>query len=331
MGHIELARWAELILIAPTSADCIARLATGQADDLLTTLCLATTASVVLAPAMNGQMWRHPATGANCRLLMERGVRLLGPANGSQACGETGPGRMLEPLEIVAALTSGDAMQGLHVLITAGPTHEDLDPVRFLGNRSSGRMGFALAASAALAGARVDLVTGPVALATPPGVSRTDVRSALQMHQAVMEQLARVDIFIAAAAVADFRPTQSQSGKIKKGQDETMQLDLCKNPDILAAVAAMEPPPFTCGFAAETHDLARYAKRKLMEKGIDMIAANRVGGKTGGFDREDNELTVFWRGGQQQIPLMSKQAAAAQLLEIVLQRFNTVGDLSANG
>jgi phosphopantothenoylcysteine decarboxylase/phosphopantothenate--cysteine ligase len=331
MGHIELARWADLVLVAPATADCIARLAAGLADDLLTTLCLATEAPLVLAPAMNTVMWLNPATRANCEQLRERGVGFLGPGTGNQACGETGPGRMLEPEQIIAGLLTESRQTDLHFLITAGPTFEDLDPVRFLGNRSSGRMGFAVAEAAVAAGASVDLVAGPVDLATPPGVVRTDVRSALQMHEAVMERVVRADIFVAAAAVADFRPALIQQQKIKKDQADAMTLELQENPDILGGVASMDSAPFTCGFAAETNDVNCHAKRKLMEKRIDMIAANRVGGDAGGFDRGENELTLFWRGGEHHIPLTSKRRAAAQLLSLLLQHYNDRKELIING
>ena len=331
MGHIELARWADLVLVAPATADFIARLTAGLADDLLTTLCLATEAPLVLAPSMNTVMWMNPATRANCEQLTARGFRLLGPGNGSQACGETGPGRMLEPEQIIAALSTDGQMAGLHFLVTAGPTFEDLDPVRFLGNRSSGRMGFAVAEAAVAAGASVELVAGPVDLVTPPGVVRTDVRSALQMQEIVLDRAATADIFVAAAAVSDFRPALHRQEKIKKSQTETMTLELRKNPDILAGVASMDSAPFTCGFAAETDDLKSYAKRKLLEKRVDMIAANRVGCDVGGFDRGDNELTVFWRGGEHHIPLTSKRLAAAELVSLVLRHYKNREGLIVGG
>ena len=331
MDHIELARWADLVLVAPASADCIARLAAGLADDLLTTLCLATEAPLVLAPAMNTVMWEKAATRANCALLRERGVRFLGPGDGSQACGETGPGRMLEAQQIIDGLSTRGELAELHFLITAGPTFEDLDPVRFLGNRSSGRMGFAVAEAAAAGGATVELIAGPVELATPPGVLRTDVRSALQMQEAVMQRVGAADIFVAAAAVADFRPAVTQRQKIKKGQADTMTLELLKNPDILAGVASLDSAPFTCGFAAETNDLISNAKRKLVDKKIDMIAANHVGGDVGGFDRGDNELTILWHAGEQLIPLTSKRSVAAQLLSVLLQRYNAQKERIVNG
>jgi phosphopantothenoylcysteine decarboxylase/phosphopantothenate--cysteine ligase len=331
MGHIELARWADLVLIAPATADFIAKLASGQADDLLSTLCLATRAPLFLAPAMNTVMWEHPATQDNCRLLEQREVRFLGPGEGSQACGETGPGRMLEPLEIINGLVLDGPLNGTRFLITAGPTFEDLDPVRFLGNRSSGRMGFAIAQVAVSQGANVTLVAGPVDLPTPAGVERVDVRSALEMHDAVMQRTGHADIFVATAAVADFRPASMQSQKIKKGQADSMTLELRKNPDILAAVAALESNLYTLGFAAETNDLASYARRKLMEKGADMIAANQVGGQSGGFDRVDNELTLFWRGGEHHIPLASKTRVAAELISVLIQRYNDQKEMIASG
>jgi phosphopantothenoylcysteine decarboxylase/phosphopantothenate--cysteine ligase len=262
MGHIELARWADLVLVAPASADFMARAAQGLADDLLTTLCLASAAPLVLAPAMNQQMWRHAATQANAALLQARGVVLLGPAAGEQACGDVGPGRMLEPEAILAALPVAEGatgpLAGVPLLITAGPTREPLDPVRFLSNRSSGRMGYALAEALARLGARVCLISGPVALDAPPGVERVLVETALEMQAAVLERVGEARIFVAAAAVADYRPVESAPAKIKKGQAE-LGLRLVRNPDILAQVAALPDAPFTLGFAAETERVEEYA------------------------------------------------------------------------
>lgn len=319
MGHIELARWADRVLIAPASGDFMARLAHGRADDLLATLCLATDAPILLAPAMNRVMWTNPATQTNCAILTSRGIRLLGPGAGDQACGETGPGRMLEPDELVAALAdtfNSGALAGLGVLITAGPTRESLDPVRYISNRSSGRMGFALAQAAQEAGAEVTLISGPVALATPRGVTRIDVETAQQMNTAVLAE--RADIFIASAAVADYRPAQAATRKLKKS--ETFTLELIPNPDIIANVSAQAGPPFTVGFAAETHDLAQSAQAKLKAKRLDMIAANLVGDGRG-FDCEENALEVFWAGGTQSLPQTSKDKLARELIQLIAERY----------
>ncbi len=324
MDHIELARWADLVLVAPATADLMARLAAGMADDLLTTLALATQAPLVLAPAMNQQMWEHPATRANARLLAERGVRLLGPAAGAQACGETGPGRMLEPGDIVAALLGprpGSPLAGRRVLVTAGPTREALDPVRYIGNRSSGRMGYALAQALVDRGAQVVLVSGPTALAAPVGLERLQVESALEMHAAVMGRIADQDIFVAAAAVADYRVADPAPHKIKKGQQE-LTLSLVLNPDILAQVAALPTPPFTVGFAAETERVEEQALAKLRAKGLDMIAANLVGGARGGFEREENALTVIRRDGRlDPLPLMPKARLAEALTDLIAETY----------
>lgn len=324
MDHIELARWADLVLIAPATADLMARLVAGMADDLLTTLSLATQAPLVLAPAMNRQMWHHPATQANVRLLTERGVRLLGPAAGAQACGEVGPGRMLEPEDVVAALREtqqASPLAGRHILITAGPTREALDPVRYVGNRSSGRMGYALAQALAERGAEVILVSGPTALAAPLCVELIQVESALEMHAAVMGRIAGQEIFIAAAAVADYRVADPAPQKIKKGQQELV-LRLVRNPDILAEVAARATPPFTVGFAAETERVEEQALVKLRAKGLDMIAANQVAGPRGGFEREDNALTILWRDGRREpLPLMPKARLAEALTDLIAETY----------
>ncbi|MBS0575456.1 MAG: bifunctional phosphopantothenoylcysteine decarboxylase/phosphopantothenate--cysteine ligase CoaBC [Proteobacteria bacterium] len=333
MGHIELARWATAVLIAPASADVIARLAHGHADDLLATLCLATTAPLTLAPAMNHRMWLHPATQANVATLVARGARVVGPDAGAQACGEFGPGRMAEPAAIVAALVAantpaGDGvLKGQRVLVSAGPTFEDLDPVRYLGNRSSGKMGFAIAAAAAELGAAVTLVAGPVSLATPPGVRRIDVRSARDMHAAVLAALPQ-DLYIGAAAVADFMPAQRAEHKIKKptdSRDSGLSLELVRTPDILAEVAAHpQRPARVIGFAAETTALATSALDKLQRKRVDAIAANHVGGGCG-FDRDDNALTVYWRtsdGGHASAELgpAPKSQLAHDLLRLLCDR-----------
>lgn len=315
MGHIELARWADDLVIAPTTADLIGRLAGGLADDLVTTTAMATTARVWLAPAMNRVMWEHPAVKANLETLKARGVRLLGPDSGGQACGETGYGRMLEPDEIAAALMDrGGALVGKRFVVTAGPTHEPLDPVRFIGNRSSGRMGFAVAAALAEAGAEVELIAGPVALETPRGVTRIDVRTAEEMLHAV-EQRLPADGFIGVAAVADYRPSAPASSKIKR-RDAAMTLELEPNPDILGRVAASNPRPFTVGFAAETDDLERHARGKLEQRGLDLVAANRVG-PDAGFDRPDNALLVLSPSRRWELERASKAELAHRLVEIV--------------
>ena len=323
MGHIELARWADVVLIAPASADVLARLAHGLADDLLTTLCLATDARVAVAPAMNRLMWAHPATQANVRTLTERQVAIFGPGAGDQACGETGDGRMLEPLDLVAALGGvlpRPLLAGRYVLLTAGPTREAIDPVRYISNRSSGRMGFALAAAAARCGARVTLVAGPVNQPTPAGVERVDVESAEAMHQAVMQRVAECDIFVACAAVADYRAATPAEAKIKK-QADTMDIALVRNPDILADVAARPQPPFTVGFAAETHDMQEHAEDKRRRKGLDMIAANWVGRPGSGFEAEDNALEVTWEGGGLSLGPEPKTRLAVGLMECIAERF----------
>ncbi|MFP4161964.1 MAG: bifunctional phosphopantothenoylcysteine decarboxylase/phosphopantothenate--cysteine ligase CoaBC [Ectothiorhodospira sp.] len=325
MDHIELARWADGVLVAPATADLMARLAQGMADDLLTTLCLATEAPLCLAPAMNRIMWSHPATRANADRLAARGVRLFGPGSGGQACGEEGAGRMLEPGELVAALQGlfgGGALAGRRVLVTAGPTREPVDPVRFVGNRSSGRMGYAVAAAAADAGARVCLVSGPVALPPPPGVERIPVETALEMHEAVMARVTEADVFIATAAVADYRVAEPAPEKIKKRGD-TLELRLVRNPDILAEVAARPDAPFTVGFAAETRDLEAQARAKLEAKGLDMIAANDVSAGQG-FDAEDNALQVLWTGGGTDLQRQPKADLARALVALVAHRFDVV-------
>lgn len=324
MGHIELARWAERVVIAPATADLIARLAHGMADDLLTTLCLATTAPLYLAPAMNRQMWAHAAVQANLAVLRARGVHVLGPAAGEQACGEVGAGRMLEPEDLRDALAASfvdEVLRGVRVLVSAGPTYEDLDPVRYLGNRSSGRMGFAVAQAAAEAGAAVTLVAGPVQLPTPTGVvRRIDVRSAAQMHAAVLAAAAQTDIYIGAAAVGDYRPARTVEHKLKKQADEGITLDLVQNPDIIGSLAAQEPHPFLVGFAAETDAVADYAQDKLQRKGLDMIAANQVGDGMG-IEVADNALQVFWPGGSQSLPRAPKPELARDLVASVAQRY----------
>ncbi|MEZ5456706.1 MAG: bifunctional phosphopantothenoylcysteine decarboxylase/phosphopantothenate--cysteine ligase CoaBC [Lysobacteraceae bacterium] len=327
MGHIELARWASQIVIAPASADLLARLAHGHADDLLSTLCLASAAPLSVAPAMNQQMWAHPATQANLALLRQRGVQVLGPASGEQACGDVGDGRLLEPIEIVAAVLAPAAsavLRDRRLLISAGPTLEDIDPVRFVGNRSSGKMGFAIAQVAQAMGAQVTLVAGPVSLPTPPGVRRIDVRSALQMRDAVLQQLAGQDVFIAAAAVADYRPREVAVQKIKKCAD-TLDLQLVRNPDIVAEVAARQDRPLVVGFAAETNDVEAHACDKLARKNLDMIAANDVSIAGQGFESERNALNVYWPGGELRIAAASKSDVARQLLMCIAARLSPAG------
>jgi len=324
MGHIELARWAELVLIAPASADFIARLAGGRADDLLATLCVATEASIALAPAMNRVMWGNKATQANIEVLVSRGVRILGPGSGSQACGEIGLGRMWEPQELAENLLAlppnAGLLTGLNVLITAGPTRERLDPVRYLTNRSSGKMGFAVATAAREAGAHVTMVSGPVHLPTPAGVTRINVESARDMYAAVHRQIADADVFIAAAAVADFQPVTVAKQKIKKqGVGVGVKLDLEPAPDIVKSVADMAKRPFVVGFAAETDDVEDNARAKLKRKKLDMIAANHVGDGIA-FDCEDNALTVLWPGGKIEVARGPKIDVARALIALIAER-----------
>jgi phosphopantothenoylcysteine decarboxylase/phosphopantothenate--cysteine ligase len=323
MGHIELARWPDRILVAPASADFLARLANGVADDLLSTLCLATDRPIAVAPAMNRLMWANPATQDNVAKLASRGVRVLGPAEGDQACGEVGPGRMLEPLDLVEEillLAPGDgSLAGRKVLITAGPTRERIDPVRFITNRSSGKMGYAVAQAARDAGAEVLIVSGPVNVATPRGVRRIDVETAEQMMTAVAANLAGTDIFIAAAAVSDYRPLQVAAEKIKKTSD-SLVLPLTRTTDVLATVAAGEPRPFVVGFAAETQNVERNALAKLEGKKLDLIAANQVG-ESLGFDQDDNALTVYWSGGKRELARCSKAQLAGELVALIAEKY----------
>jgi len=322
MGHIELARWAHIVLIAPASADFIARLAGGRADDLLATLCLATEAPIVIAPAMNRIMWSNKATQANVATLISRGIRFLGPESGSQACGEIGAGRMWEPLQLAESLLAPPAnaglLSGLNVLITAGPTRERLDPVRYLTNRSSGKMGFAVAAAAKEAGAHVTIVTGPVQLETPAGITRINVESAREMFAAVHRQVGDADLFIAAAAVADFQPISVAKQKIKK-QGGAVKLELEPAPDIIKSVADMSNRPFVVGFAAETNDVEDNARAKLKRKRLDMIAANHVGDGIA-FDCDDNALTVIWPGGKTEVARGPKIEVARELIALIAKR-----------
>ncbi|MEL4391073.1 bifunctional phosphopantothenoylcysteine decarboxylase/phosphopantothenate--cysteine ligase CoaBC [Shewanella xiamenensis] len=330
MGHIELARWADLVIIAPATANLLARINAGMADELITTTCLATEAPIALCPAMNQQMYRNLATQANLASLQSRGYTLWGPASGSQACGEVGPGRMLEPLEIaelasrffatkdVYAEQESQPLAGQSVLITAGPTREAIDPVRYISNHSSGKMGFALAKAAADMGADVTLVAGPVNLATPEGVTRINVESAQNMLDAVMENVDNKDIFIGCAAVADYRVSDIATSKIKKKAEE-MQLALVRNPDILATVASLANRPFMVGFAAETHDVEAYARDKLKRKNLNMIAANDVSVAGLGFNADANALRVFWPQGSQDLPATDKLTLARQLLSLIVK------------
>ncbi|MBC6428747.1 MAG: bifunctional phosphopantothenoylcysteine decarboxylase/phosphopantothenate--cysteine ligase CoaBC [Cellvibrionales bacterium] len=323
MGHIELARWAERVLIAPASANFIERLAQGRGDDLLATLCLATQAPIQLAPAMNQAMWANPAVCANVRQLQERGIGILGPASGAQACGDHGAGRMLEPLEIlelVAATFAIGLLSGKKVLLTAGPTREPIDPVRYLSNHSSGQMGYALAAAAAAAGGEVVLVSGPVCLEAPARVRRVMVESVADMLAAVKRELAGADLFIACAAVADYRPAQAARQKIKKHADR-LHLELVKNPDILHYVGQRSDKPFTVGFAAESEKLLENARAKLAAKKADMIVANDIARQDIGFGSADNEVHLLSTGAERRLPKAGKTLLAKQLIEAICARW----------
>ncbi len=327
MSHIELARWADVVLIAPATAEVMARIVSGGAPDLLTTICLATEAPLAVAPAMNHVMWNNPATQANREVLEKRGVHILGPGVGAQACGETGAGRMLEPDAIATAVfdigvrRGGDRLAGKKVVITAGPTREPIDPVRYISNRSSGKMGYAMASAAAAQGADVILVSGPVNLPEPPGVEVRHVVTAQEMYDATHACIADADIFVAAAAVADYRPVAPGDQKIKKTA-ESMRIDLVRCPDILASVAALDGGPFTVGFAAETEKVDEYARAKLTNKKLDMIIANRVGSDCG-FDRDENAVAVFWPDGEQRFAEAPKSQLAASLIELVAARYRS--------
>jgi len=327
MDHIELARWADLMVVAPASANFIAKMLDGYADNLLLTLCLASKQSVAIAPAMNQQMYLNQATQDNIQGLRARGVKVWGPAQGEQACGDVGPGRMLEPDAIMLLIAENfkpGRLSGKKVLITAGPTHEAIDPVRYIGNRSTGRMGYALAREAFQSGAEVTLISGPVSLDPPAGVNCIPVTSALEMRDAVIEQVSGIDIFIACAAVADYRVADVATQKIKKSGDG-MQLELIPNPDIVREVAALENKPFTMGFAAETENLEKNALEKLKRKKLDMIAANQVGVEKTGFESNTNELLVLWSDGQQLLALDDKNEIAKQLIDILADHYNATG------
>jgi phosphopantothenoylcysteine decarboxylase/phosphopantothenate--cysteine ligase len=325
MDHIELARWADLMLIAPASSNSLAKLANGYADNLLLTLCLACKQTVAVVPAMNQQMYVNSATKDNIARLMQQRKLIWGPASGEQACGDIGPGRMLEPEAIVKQVVAHfepGKLTGKTVLITAGPTREEIDPVRYISNKSSGKMGYALALAASQAGASVTLISGPVCLAVPEQVKRVDVSSAIEMRDAVIQRVEQADIFIACAAVADYRVAEVSDQKIKKSA-ETMQINLIRNPDIVSEVAHLEHKPFTVGFAAETQNLAEYAQGKLARKNLDMIAANLVGDGNA-FEKEYNELLVLWPGGEQNLAFASKDEIARQLIDLIAGRYLAV-------
>ncbi|AHB72400.1 bifunctional phosphopantothenoylcysteine decarboxylase/phosphopantothenate--cysteine ligase CoaBC [Cronobacter malonaticus] len=326
MGHIELGKWADLVILAPATADLIARVAAGMANDLVTTICLATPSPVAVVPAMNQQMYRNIATQQNIELLASRGLRIWGPDSGSQACGDVGPGRMLDPLEIVELAANHFApvndLQHLNIMITAGPTRERLDPVRYITNDSSGKMGFAIAAAASARGARVTLVAGPVALATPPGVERIDVESALEMEAAVQQRAQQQQIFIGCAAVADYRAETISSEKIKKQGDE-LTLKMVKNPDIVAGVAALsQNRPYVVGFAAETNNVEEYARQKRLRKNLDLICANDVSQAGHGFNSDTNALHLFWQEGDKVLPLERKALLGQRLLDEIVTRYD---------
>jgi phosphopantothenoylcysteine decarboxylase / phosphopantothenate---cysteine ligase len=324
MGHIELAKWADKLLIAPATANFMAKLACGLADDLLSTLCLATSAPTFIAPAMNQQMWHAAATQDNLQCLIGRGFTFFGPAQGEQACGDVGPGRMLEPEELAQLLFDtqlSPILTGKHLVITAGPTQEAIDPVRYITNRSSGKMGYALAQAAVNLGASVTLVSGPVNIAAPSGITLIKVTSAEEMQDAVMENISGCDVFIACAAVADYKPCQVQQQKIKKNEVE-LSLTFTRNPDILAGVASLEKPPFTVGFAAETENVSHYAQDKMLRKKLHMIAANDVSQAGIGFNSDNNALQVFWKGGEKYLQVADKYQLAVQLLTLVSEQYN---------
>ncbi|GAA4358363.1 bifunctional phosphopantothenoylcysteine decarboxylase/phosphopantothenate--cysteine ligase CoaBC [Kangiella marina] len=323
MGHIELARWADLVLIAPATADVMAKLVAGAADDLLSTLCLATASPVAIAPAMNQQMWANKATQANAATLTERDITIWGPDSGDQACGDVGPGRMMEPQHLVSQVEQffhPKTLKGQHWVITAGPTVEAIDPVRYLANRSSGKMGYAIAEMAARAGAKVTLISGPVCLAAPFGVNRISVESAETMLNAVQKSITKDSVFVSCAAVADYRPQEVADEKMKKSGDDGLVIELTQNPDILKW-AAQESGAFCVGFAAETQNVSEYAKAKMERKGITMICANDVSRCDIGFSCDDNELQVFYRDNDhvktQGIGPANKALVAEELIQLI--------------
>lgn len=328
MGHIELAKWADLIVLAPATADLIARVTAGMANDLVTTACLATAAPIAVVPAMNQQMYRAAITQQNLQTLHARGLLVWGPDSGSQACGDVGPGRMLDPLTIVDHAVQWASpvkdLQHLNIMITAGPTRESLDPVRYITNHSSGKMGFAIASAAARRGANVTLIAGPVTLPTPADIKRIDVTSALEMQSAVMAEINKQHIFIASAAVADYRAAEIAAEKIKKqGDDDNVTLQLIKNPDIVAGVAALqEGRPFVVGFAAETQNVEEYARQKRVRKNLDLICANDVAKAGQGFNSDTNALHLFWQDGEKRLPLNDKSLLGQQLLDEIVSRYD---------
>ncbi len=325
MGHIELARWSDVVIIAPASANFLARLAQGRAEDLLSAICLATGAPVAAAPAMNQQMWANAATQTNLATLRKNGVHLFGPGEGSQACGDVGPGRMLEPTELVeltAGLFASGELDRLTVVVTAGPTWEAIDPVRGITNKSSGKMGYAVAEAAAEAGAHVILISGPTALPDPERVTTVRVASAQEMYDAVHAHIGNADVFIGVAAVADYRPIYTHPTKLKKNA-ERLTLELVRNPDILDSVTELAQRPFTVGFAAETDDLEQNARGKLERKNLDLIAANRVGGASGGFESNDNQLILIERSGATELPAGTKRQLARALIHHIAGSINT--------
>ena len=321
MGHIELARWADLVLIAPATADFIARIAQGQADDILSTMVLATSAKIAIAPAMNQAMWADDSTMTNLNVLVDRGYHIFGPAKGEQACGDVGPGRMMEPaqlLELSASLFETGELAGKSFVITGGPTQEAIDPVRFISNHSSGKMAYALAAEAVAAGAKVTLISGPVNLPTPESVKRIDVISAAQMLAATHEAIADCDVFIGVAAVADYRPAEIAAQKIKKS-DEQMQLTLIKNPDIISEVAQLEEKPFVVGFAAETNDIVSNGKDKLKRKGLDMLFANNA---TETFSSDSIVVTALTEISETELKAGNKNVVARHMLQLIATALN---------
>ena len=326
MDHIALARWTDAVLIAPASANSIAKLAHGRADNLLSTVCLATRAPIALAPAMNQAMWSHPATQSNCETLGKRGVMLLGPASGKQACGEIGEGRMFEPHQLLLSLSglfSTGELEGLNVLVTAGPTREPIDPVRYISNRSSGQMGYALAEAARDAGATVELVSGPVTLQAGKDIQCRHVNTAQEMLEAVQEAITRQHIFIGCAAVADYRPVSRQPEKIKKLQ-EALSLPLMRNPDIISEITQREDRPYVVGFAAETRAHEKHALQKLASKQLDMIACNDVTDPRCGFDSEENALEVYWPGGHCSLAQDTKPKIARGLVSVIAKRYASI-------
>lgn len=325
MGHIELARWADRIVVAPATAHFMARLAQGLAPDLLSTLCLATDASIVLAPAMNQAMWRAPATRRNADILRGDGQQLIGPAEGQQACGDTGPGRMVEPEELFEAIAQSFAapcLEGVRVMVTAGPTEEAIDPVRHISNKSSGKQGYAIAAAATSAGARVTLVSGPCNLTPPAGVDVLAVSSAQDMYDAVHDRIDDQDLFIGVAAVADFRPAEAPERKIKKeAVGGRFEIVFEENPDIIASVASLPERPVAIGFAAETHNVLDHARDKRRRKGLDAIVVNDVSRQGIGFNSDSNAATLIWADGELALPYQSKQSLAHSLVRHIAEIF----------